>query len=110
MHAVAAAGVVASALPTAADLAAVAALILHAVVRRPPPPPRVLLRHPDGRWSLTERASLRLALGEGTSAGPFWVLLRLGAGPDAASVLLLRDQLPASEWRALQAAVRRAKI
>lgn len=69
----------------------------------------MLLRHADGSWTLPERGLTGLALRDGTSLGPFWIALRLGAGTARASVLLLRDQLDHETWRGLQAELRRLR-
>jgi hypothetical protein len=109
VHAVAAAGLLASGLPVAVKLAGVAAALAHAVARRPAPPPSTVLCFPDGAWALPDDGGARLVLTEGTSVGPFWVSLRLASDTVSVSVLLLRDQLPAADWRALRAQVGRAR-
>ncbi|MBN1238449.1 MAG: hypothetical protein JXB36_08095 [Gammaproteobacteria bacterium] len=122
MHAVAAAGLLASGLPLPIRLAGLGAVLLHALLRRPPRVPATLTLRVDGDWELGGFGAARFVLEEGTAAGPFWVLLELGpaasaGGPDGARggpaasvrILLLRDQLPDAEWRALSAAVGRVR-
>jgi hypothetical protein len=106
VHALAAAGVATSGLPSAAAGAILASLALHAWWRRPASP-RPLELSRDGLWAVPGTALERLTLAEGTGVGPFWVHLKL-AGPGARiSCLLLRDQLETEAWRALQAELRR---
>lgn len=108
IHCLAVASVLLSSLSVPLELAGVALTLAHALARRPARP-TTLLRHEDGSWSVPERGMTGLALGEGTSLGPFWIALHLGAGRRRASLLLLRDQLDPETWRALQAELRRLR-
>ena len=87
MHAVAAAGLLASGLPLAIRIAGLVAVLIHACLRRPAPVPATLTLRADGAWELGGFGPARFVLGEGTAVGPFWALLRLvqaaGAGAGA---------------------------
>jgi hypothetical protein len=102
------AGLAAASSSPGVKAACIAVVVAHAFARKPPRPTTVL-RYDDGSWALPERGLERLALGDGTSVGPFWISLRLGAGTASASVLLLRDQLDRETWRALRAELGRVR-
>jgi len=110
VHTIAVTGILASGLILPLKLSALAGVLVHGVLRRRPPPKKVI-RRADGIWSMAELGHGRLRLCDGTSVGPFWILLRFrGAGRGRPlSVLLLRDQLSGEAWRALQAELRRTK-
>ncbi len=107
VHALAAAAVLASAVPAGLAAAALAVLLAHAWRRRPGPPVR-LERAPDGVWTLPGEGLGALRLAPGSAVGPYWVHLKLAGPGGRRAVLLLRDQLGAEAWRGLQAALRRA--
>lgn len=106
MHALALAGLLASGLSAALKLGGLLVLVAHAQ-RIPRAAPRIL-RRADGSWAVPERGLHALALGEGTSIGAFWALLRLDGDGGGVSVLLLKDQLPDETWRALRAELLRS--
>ena len=110
VHAIAVTGILASGLILPLKLPAVAGVLVHGVVRRASRPTKVA-RGADGTWSMPQRGHSRLSLCDGTSVGPFWILLRFRSahGRRPLSVLLLRDQLNAESWRAVQAELRRTK-
>src|SRR5690606_5461739 len=109
----AAAGLALSGLPVWVKLGGVAAALLHALLCSPGPPPAAVLLFPDGAWALRRKGAARFVPAHGAESGPFWIVLRLapdaGAGGRGATVLLLRDQMPVAEWRAMCAAVGRAR-
>ncbi|HEY8521245.1 MAG TPA: hypothetical protein VIN61_14280 [Gammaproteobacteria bacterium] len=111
MHLAALGGVAWLDAPLAVRAAGAALLVLHAVVRRPRRPP-VLCRHTDGRWSVAGQTPGGLRLDPATVFGRRWARLVFrveGAHRRARlAVLLLRDQVPAEAWRALQAELRRS--
>jgi hypothetical protein len=86
---------------TALALAAIAA---HAV-RRYPRTPRLLILHRDGTWAVPERGWHRLSLAPGTTWTTWYVEL-VFIDPADARILVLKDQVGAEDWRALQLAVR----
>ncbi|HSG64664.1 MAG TPA: hypothetical protein VLD39_06675, partial [Gammaproteobacteria bacterium] len=71
-----------------------------------PAVPLRVVRSRDGFWSVPDRDQLGLRLGPATRYGDWWMDLRLVAPGRRARVLLLRDQVDASTWRALQATLR----
>jgi hypothetical protein len=108
VHALAAAGLIASALPRSVAALALGALLVHARLRRPRPPEPIELRA-GGRWAVSGARLGGLTLAEGTAVGPFWVRLELAGAGTRVARLLLRDQLDADTWRALQAELRRGR-
>jgi hypothetical protein len=86
---------------TAAALAVIAA---HAI-RRYPRTPRLLILHCDGTWAVPERGWHLLNLAPGTTCTTWYVEL-VFMDPADARILVLKDQLGAEDWRALQLAVR----
>jgi hypothetical protein len=86
---------------TALALAVIAA---HAVGRYPRTP-RLLILHCDGTWAVPERGWHRLSLAAGTTWTTWYVEL-VFIDPADARILVLKDQLGAEDWRALQLAVR----
>jgi hypothetical protein len=89
-------------LATAALLAAIA---IHGIAAFPGNVD-VLVLASDGTWSLPRRQLFGLRLAGGSNWGAWWAELVL-AGPQLrVRVLLLRDQLPAEDWRRLQVAMR----
>ncbi|HEU4617689.1 MAG TPA: hypothetical protein VFV10_06580 [Gammaproteobacteria bacterium] len=104
VHALAAAGVLASALPRAYALLALAGLLVHALLGRPPAS-RCLELRADGSWAVPGASGLSLV--EGTAVGPFWIRLKLARPGLRVARLLLRDQVDAETWRVLQAELRR---
>ncbi len=106
VHALAAAAVLASAVPALPAAAALAALFAHAWLRRPGPPVR-LERSREGGWALPAEGLRGFVLAPGSAVGPFWVHLRLEGPGGRRAVLLLRDQLDPETWRGLQAELRR---
>jgi hypothetical protein len=111
VHALAAAGVLASALPHSVAAVVLAVLLAHSRWGRPGPAGPLDL-FASGRWAVPGTSRTGLTLAEGTAVGPFWIKLVL-VGPVHAprsprlACLLLRDQLDADTWRALQAELRR---
>jgi hypothetical protein len=83
---------------------ALATIAAHAVGRYPRTP-RLLILHRDGTWAVPEHGWHRLALGPGTTWTTWYVEL-VFMDPAGARILVLRDQLGAEDWRALQLAVR----
>jgi hypothetical protein len=105
LHALAATAVLVFEIGGLAKLGLLVALAAHGYWRRPPTPVRVI-RNRNGFWSLPDRGQLALRLAAATRYGDWWVDLHL-TGPDGGvRVLLLRDQVDASAWRALQATLR----
>jgi hypothetical protein len=86
---------------TAFALAIVAA---HAVARYPRTP-RLLILRCDRTWAVPERGWHRLDLAPETTWTTWYVEL-VFIDPAGARILVLRDQLGAEDWRALQLAVR----
>lgn len=107
LHALAAAGLLWSAVPWWLAAPGLAALAAHLWLAAPAPPTPVE-RGADGLWSLPAEGRAGLRLREGASVGPFWVDLRLDGPGGRRAVLLLRDQLDGESWRALQAELRRS--
>jgi hypothetical protein len=114
VHALAAVGVLASALPHPVAALVLGALLVHSRWRRPRSAQPLDLCA-SGAWNLPASGLADLTLAEGTAVGPFWiklVLARVGGtegGRARARVhcLLLSDQLDPDTWRALQAELRR---
>lgn|GEM_PF-1747943 len=108
VHVLAVVSVYVSGLAWPLKAAAAAGLVAHFALRRPPAPIPVT-RHADGTWSLPSVGPDRLALRPGTAVGPFWARLSLGGAesPKTVTVLLVKDQLGAEDWRRLQAELRR---
>jgi hypothetical protein len=79
-------------------------IVAHAIGRYPRTP-RLLILHCDGTWAVPERGWHRLGLAPGTAWTTWYVELVFVAPPEA-RVLVLKDQLGAEDWRALQLAVR----
>jgi hypothetical protein len=87
--------------PTALALATIAA---HAFGRHPRTP-RLLVLYGDGTWAVPERRWHGLKLAPATTWATWYVEL-VFVGPAHARILVLKDQLGAEDWRALQLAVR----
>jgi hypothetical protein len=83
-----------------------AGLACHAILRFPRQHFPVLLRRRDGSWSLPQMAGARLTMAPGSWLAWNWVRLVLTDGYRRQVVLLVRDQLEAHAWRALQARLR----
>jgi hypothetical protein len=106
LHAVVAAAVLALYLSWPPALFALPAIVAHAVVCRPAAAPRLQVG-PQRRWSLPERSLHGLMLAAGSTYTANWVDLVLQhESGRVARVLLVRDQLPAEDWRRLQALLR----
>jgi hypothetical protein len=88
-------------IPAAFALASIAA---HAIVRHPRTP-RLLVLQCDGTWAVPERGWHGLRLAPGTSWTTWYVELVFDT-PAGARIVVLKDQLDAEGWRALQLAVR----
>ena len=86
---------------TALALAAIAA---HGIGRYPRTP-RLLMLHRDGTWAVPERGWHGLRLAPGTTWTTWYVEL-VFPGPAEMRILVLKDQLDAEDWRALQLVVR----
>lgn len=106
LHALPAAAVLLSALPPLPAIAITAALLINGAWRFPRQRPPVLLRRRDGNWSLPRQGRMRLTLASGSMVAWQWVRLVLTDGRCRHVVLLLRDQVDAETWRALQARLR----
>jgi hypothetical protein len=83
---------------------ALATISVHAIGRHPRTP-RLLVLQTDGTWAVPERGWHALRLAPGTTWTTWYVELVFDA-PAGARVVLLKDQLDAEDWRALQLAVR----
>jgi hypothetical protein len=83
---------------------ALAIIVAHAVWRYPRAP-RLLILHCDGTWAVPERGWHRLDLAPETTWTTWYVEI-VFIDPADARILVLRDQLGAEDWRALQLAVR----
>ncbi len=107
VHAVAAAGLAASALPGPARLALIGAVIAHGRRRSPGSPPLLLVTD-AGRWSVPARGLFDVALAPGSAHTSLWARLVLGRGARAATLVLLRGEYGAADWRRIQLALRAA--
>jgi hypothetical protein len=85
--------------------ALLAAVAIHAVAAFPRTADLLVLAS-DGTWSLPRQGLFGLRLARGSNWGDWWVELVLAGPRKRLRALLLRDQLPAEDWRRLQAAVR----
>jgi hypothetical protein len=98
------------ALGVAATCVAAAALVIHCALRVPRAT-RALVRYDDGSWALPEAGLDGLCLGSGTTCSTLWIRMvfrnEAANGRRRRVVLLLKDQLDAASWRALQAQIRR---
>jgi hypothetical protein len=83
----------------------VLALIAAHAIGRYPRTPRLLVLHSDGTWTVPERGWHGLSLAPRTTWTTWYVEL-VFIGPSGARILVLKDQLGAEDWRALQLAVR----
>jgi energy-converting hydrogenase Eha subunit G len=91
-------------LPPLLAALALAAIAAHGIARYPRTP-RLLVLHRDGTWAVPERGWHGLSLASGTTWTTWYVEL-VFRGPARARILVLKDQLDAENWRALQLAVR----
>jgi hypothetical protein len=90
-------------LPVVVRAALVAALAAHAVLRWERSTVPTLIGTADGRWALPDSGVEGLRLGARTRYTAHWVRLVLVAEDRTFDILLLKDQLAPSQWRALAA-------
>jgi len=106
LHAVGAAGIIGLPVSWLIRCPLLAALVVHSWRLFPEHPP-VLIRHPSGAWAAPGLGRSALRLTSGSMVATWWIRLELCDGRGRLPILLLRDQLCAEDWRALQAFLRR---
>ncbi|HEY5623687.1 MAG TPA: hypothetical protein VIV14_07985 [Gammaproteobacteria bacterium] len=104
VHAVALAGVAGVFVDIGTVAACGTAVLGHALWFRPPRPPK-FIGYAEGHWFLPGAGGRLLVVAHGARLGPWWVRLVLAAPSHETTILLLRDQLAASEWRLLRRAL-----
>jgi hypothetical protein len=82
------------------------AVLGHARWFRPPRPP-AFIGFADGHWLVPGGGYRLLEAARGSTLGPWWIRLVLSAPTGGVRILLIRDQLTASEWRLLRLALGR---
>ena len=108
LHGVGAAGIIGLPVSWLIRCPLLAALVVHGWWRLPEPSP-VLIGYPNGTWAAPELGRAALRLTSGSMVATWWLRLVLRDGRGRLPVLLLRDQLCAEDWRALQAFLRRPR-
>lgn len=104
-HAIAVVGAAAAGLPAAARFALIAAVLAHARYRAPPPAPLLLVTG-AGRWSVPAIGLFDIVPDRRSAYTRCWA--RLVLGRPAATLVLLRPEYQAADWRRIQLALRRA--
>ncbi len=102
LHGVAAAGIIGLPIEWPIRCLLLAALGGHWLRQAPKSSP-VLVRYPNGTWAAHELGRSALRLGAGSSYASWWIRLLLHDEQGALTVLLLREQFRAQDWRALRA-------
>ena len=85
-------------------LLGLALVAAHGILRFPRAP-RLLLLNSDSTWDVPEQSAHGLCLAPGTAWTTWYVELVLSGSTDL-RIVLLKDQLGAEDWRALELAVR----